>query len=747
LSDYREEKSDKALTNALWLYLYEMRHKKNKTLDSGKLSTAILQIFREKPGRALNYKQISSTLGFSKEVERQRVQAILSAMQAKGQLESAEKGKYMIVHAQHSVTGIAEITASGSAWVISENQTDDIFIPRRFVRGAWPGDLVRVMLWDSGKYGKPEGEIVEILKRGRTEFVGRIEVKKNFAVLIPDRAKSIGDIFIAPAKLNGARDGDKVVVKISDRDPDGAHASGEVTKILGKSGENNAEIHAILEEFQLPYEFPAEVMKEATGIPLLIPEAEIRNRRDFRNVTTFTIDPADAKDFDDALSVQPHPKGGWEIGVHIADVTWYVKPGSAIEEEAITRATSVYLVDRVIPMLPEVLSNQVCSLRPGEDKLCYSAVFHMNDQSEILSEWIGRTIIHSDKRFTYEEAQQVIESGDGPFKEEVLLLHKLARNLREQRFKVGSIGFERDEVKFRLDEKGAPLGVFFKVMKDSNWLIEEFMLLANKRVALAVNPQSDEEDKSGSKVKEKLKNKKEENIFVYRIHGFHDFVRRFGYKLNTGSHRGLAQSMNKLLKDIDGKKEQGIISQLAIRTMARAEYSTKNIGHYGLAFDHYTHFTSPIRRYPDMMVHRLLNAHLNHKKADAGYLLESQDQTQEYCKHSSERERIASEAERASIKYKQVEYLSAQIGKMFDGLITGVTEWGMYVEISENLCEGMIKAKDMNDDIYVFDQENYCYIGRRRRTVYQLGDKVRIRVKRADVLKKQVDFSLIEKIS
>jgi ribonuclease R len=737
-------------------YLYKMRNKKNKALDSGKLSTAILKIFREKPGRALNYKQVSAELGFSKEVERQRVQALLMAMHAKGQLESAEKGKYMIVHAQHTVTGIAEITSSGSAWVISENQTDDIFIPRRFVRGAWPGDLVRVALWDSGKYGKPEGEIIEVLKRARNEFVGRIEIRKNVAMLIPDRAKSIGDIYVINTKLNGAKDGDKVVVKINERDANGSHATGEVIKILGKSGENNAEIHAILEEFQLPYEFSAEVLKEAASIPLEIPASEIKNRRDFRDVTTFTIDPADAKDFDDALSVKPHPEGGWEIGVHIADVTWYVKPGSAIEEEAISRATSVYLVDRVIPMLPEVLSNQVCSLRPGEDKLCYSAVFHMNEQSEVLSEWIGRTIIHSDKRFTYEEAQQVIESGEGPYKEQVLLLHELARKLREKRFTLGSIGFERDEVKFRLDDKGTPLGVFFKVMKDSNWLIEEFMLLANKRVALAVNPATAEDENTKLKNKEKIKNKKDENIFVYRIHdkpddtklkGFHDFVKRFGYKLNTGSHRGLAQSMNKLLKDIDGKKEQGIIAQLAIRTMARAEYSTKNIGHYGLAFDHYTHFTSPIRRYPDMMVHRLIHAHLSHKKSDAAYLLESQEQTQEFCKHSSERERVATEAERASIKYKQVEFLSSQVGKIFDGVITGVTEWGMYVEITENLCEGMIRAKDMSDDIYVFDQDNYCYIGRRRRTIYQLGDKVRIKVKRTDILKKQVDFSLIEKIS
>lgn len=733
-----------------------MHHKKTKTLDSGKLSTAILKIFRAKPGRALNYKQVSSELGFSKEVERQRVQALLSSMQAKGQLDVIEKGKYVLVHAQNTVTGIVEITASGSGWVISENQTDDIFIPRRYVRGAWPGDLVRVSLWDSGKYGKPEGEIIEVLKRSRNEFVGRLEVRKNMALLIPDRAKSISDIIVPANKLNGAKDGDKVVVKINERDPNGEHATGEVIKILGKSGENNAEIHAILEEFQLPYEFPDEVIREATSIPLEIPEEEIKNRRDFRKVTTFTIDPADAKDFDDALSVQPHPKGGWEIGVHIADVTWYVKPGSAIEEEAISRATSVYLVDRVIPMLPEVLSNQVCSLRPGEDKLCFSAVFHMNEQSEIISEWIGRTIIHSDKRFTYEEAQQVIESAEGPFKEQVLLLHKLARNLREQRFRIGSIGFERDEVKFRLDEKGAPLGVFFKVMKDSNWLIEEFMLLANKRVALAVNPALPAEENKTTKNKENTKHQKAENIFVYRIHdkpddtklkGFHDFVKRFGYKLNTGSHRGLAQSMNKLLKDIDGKKEQGIIAQLAIRTMARAEYSTKNIGHYGLAFDHYTHFTSPIRRYPDMMVHRLLNAHLSHKKSDAAYLLESQEQTQELCKHSSERERVASEAERASIKYKQVEYLSAHVGKLFDGVITGVTEWGMYVEISENLCEGMIRSKDMSDDIYVFDADNYCYIGRRRRTIYQLGDKVRIKVKRTDILKKQVDFSLIEKLS
>jgi ribonuclease R len=728
----------------------------NRKTPVKNLSREVIAFFRKNHSRLLNYKQVSSAFGLNKEVERQQLNLLLQSMKQQGILEEKEKGKYHLKISSNITTGIAELTASGAVYVIREDSEHDVYVPKNANGGALTGDLVKVIVWESDNVLKPRGEIIEIIKRSKTEFVGRVEVNKQFAFFIPDNARSISDVFIPPKALNGAQNGDKVIVKITDWEHSGKNPAGEVKQVLGKVGENNAEIHAIMAEFDLPFQFPKEVEKEAAQIPLQIPDSEIKKRKDFREITTFTIDPEDAKDFDDALSVRAIQKGLWEVGVHIADVTHYLKMGSKLDDEAMQRATSVYLVDRVIPMLPEILSNKVCSLVPHEDRLCYSAVFVLNEEAEIQEEWFGRTVIHSDHRFSYEEAQLVIETGEGPMKEEMAILQNLALKLREKRYKHGAIAFDKQEVKFNLDDKGKPLGVFFKVMKDSNKLIEDFMLLANRRVAEkigAIPAGKPEKPKQGAK-------KEEIRPFVYRIHDdpnpeklqqFSQFVARFGYQLKTQSRQTLAKSMNTMLQQASGKKEGGIIEQLAIRTMAKAIYSTDNIGHYGLAFDYYTHFTSPIRRYPDVLVHRLLDhylyqsAHQTDKNMldelakDKGYL-------EQLCKHSSEQEKMATEAERASVKYKQIEFLSDKTGQEFEGLISGVTEYGLYVEIIENHCEGMVKARDMTDDIYVFDEDNYCYVGRKKRIIYQLGDKVKIRIKRCDLIRKQVDFTLLKKL-
>ncbi|MGZ4048256.1 MAG: ribonuclease R, partial [Bacteroidia bacterium] len=604
------------------------------------------------------------------------------------------------------------------------------------------GDIVKVRLLPKFK-GKQEGEIVEVLERAKTEFVGTIQVSPRFAFLVPSNIKVHVDIYIPLDKLNGARDGQKAIAKIIEWPKNGVNPIGEIKDVLGDVGENNTEMHAILAEYGLPYEFPKDVERAADLIPIKITEEEISKRRDFRDITTFTIDPVDAKDFDDALSIQKLKNGNWEIGVHIADVSHYVKPESMIDKEAVSRATSVYLVDRVVPMLPEVLSNNVCSLRPHEEKLCFSAVFEMTDDAEVVAEWFGRTIINSDRRFTYEEAQQVIETEEGDFKEEILTLDRLAKILRANRFKKGSIAFEKMEVKFHLDEVGNPTGVFFKVAKDSNQLIEDFMLLANRKVAEFVGKK-----KQDTKNRTQDKNPKEsQRPFVYRVHdkpnpdklnSFAEFVAKFGYKINIKTESAVADSMNNLLKEVNQKKESGMIEMLAIRTMAKAIYTTKNIGHYGLGFDFYTHFTSPIRRYPDVMVHRLLQHYLDGgKNPDI-------DKLEEQCKHSSEMEKLAADAERASIKYKQVQYLTDKIGQEFDGIISGVTEWGIFVELIENHCEGMVRLRELRDDAYYFDEDNYCLRGRKYGKVLTLGDKVRIEIKRADLIKKQLDFALVE---
>jgi len=591
---------------------------------------------------------------------------------------------------------------------------------------------VKVYVYAKNKGRKKDGEVVEILQRAKMDFTGIIKLSDRFAFFVPDDRKMLHDIFIPLDGLNGAKDGYKAIAKIIDWPEDAKNPIGEITHVLGKQGENNAEMNAILADYGFPLAFPDEVEKQAESIKEEITEEEIAKRKDFRQVLTFTIDPADAKDFDDAISFQKLKNGNVEVGIHIADVSHYVKPGSALDKEAFERGTSVYLVDRVIPMLPERLSNGLCSLRPNEDKLCFSAVFELDNEANVVEQWFGRTIIHSDTRFSYEDAQEVLENKAGKHSEELLKLNELAYKLRERKFKHGAISFESVEIKFRLDDQGKPLGVYVKERKDAHKLIEDFMLLANKKVAEFVA-------KKG-KGKQKL-------TFVYRSHdspkedallNFSQFASKFGYKIDMSSGRETARSLNFLMADVEGKKEQNVLTQLAIRSMAKAVYTTKKHSHYGLAFDYYTHFTSPIRRYPDVMVHRLLELYLADGKSV------NEEEYEKMSIHSSQMEKKAADAERASVKYKQAEYLQNNIGEEFNGIISGLTEWGMYVEIIANKCEGMIRLRDLNDDFYVLDEKNYCIIGQRRKKKYQLGDEVNIMVKKVDLNKRQIDFTLVK---
>ena len=595
------------------------------------------------------------------------------------------------------------------------------------------GDRVKIQMLAKRKGRDPEGEVLEILERKQTTFVGTLDVQKQFAFLVMDSKILANDIFIPKDNLKGGNDGDKALVEVVEWPQKAKNPIGKVIDILGKAGENNTEMNAILAEFGLPYKYPEKVEAAANKIPDDITAEEIAKREDMRSTTTFTIDPRDAKDFDDALSIKQLKNGRWEVGVHIADVTHYVQEGDTIDKEGESRATSIYLVDRTIPMLPERLSNNLCSLRPHEDKLCYSVIFELDDEANIKKHRITRTVIHSDRRFTYEEAQDIIEGAEGDFKEEILQLNDLAKKLRAKRFDNGAIAFDRHEVRFEIDEKGKPLSVYFKYAKDSNKLIEEFMLLANKTVAEFVG---------------NVPKNKSAKTFVYRIHdipntekmeNLSEFIRRFGYKIKVdGTKTNVSKAINHLLDEVSGKPEENLISTIAIRAMAKAIYSTVNIGHYGLAFEYYTHFTSPIRRYPDMMVHRLLTRYLDGGRSVNKHLYEGK------CEHSSEMEQLAANAERASIKYKQVEYMSDKLGQVFDAVISGITEWGVYAEINENKCEGMIPIRDLDDDFYEFDEKNYCLRGRRKKRTYSLGDPLKIKVARANLERKQLDFALVE---
>jgi len=702
--------------------------RKAQTFNKKTLKNAILSSLYEEPGKSVNYRQLSGTLGAKDAETRKLINVVLQELADDGYLDTVARGKYKLKTKTGTASGIVEMQSQGFAYVVSDELERPVIIPSRNLHHAMDGDKVRVNVFARRKKHDLEGEVTEIIERAKSVFVGTVQVSRNFAFLTPS-GKSSFDIFIPKENLNGAKDGQKAIAEITDWPSNARNPFGKIKEVLGDTGNNDAEMHAILAEYELPHHFPENVDRAAEKIPLEIPEEEIRKRRDFRKTTTFTIDPVDAKDFDDALSLAKLDNGNFQVGVHIADVTHYVRPNTIIEDEAQKRATSVYLVDRVVPMLPERLSNGVCSLRPHEEKLCFSAVFELNEQADVVKQWFGKTIIFSDRRFTYEEAQEIIETGQGDFSEEMLTLNRLAEKLRERRFKSGSIAFDRIEMKFEIDEKGKPLSVFFKEAKESNKLIEEFMLLANKRVAERIGNIGDPK-----KVK----------TFVYRIHdkpdpdklvSFNTFIKRFGYGIQLSTPKAIATSLNSLLEHVKGRNEQNVVETLAIRSMAKAEYSTRNIGHYGLSFEYYTHFTSPIRRYPDMMVHRLLEKYLD------GGRSANEQKYEELCRHSSDMESRAANAERSSVKYKQVEFMQDQIGKIYPGTISGVTDWGVYVEL-ENKIEGMIPVSELDDDFYIFDERNYALVGRHTHKTFQLGDAIQVKVWRTNLERKQLDFRL-----
>lgn len=710
-----------------------MRAKKERKKSN--IDNSIANLFNSNPSEIFNYKQVAAKLGLKRPEEKQIVQNILYSMAEDGFIVETARGKYKSNQRGIYLEGRFERRSNGKNFFIpeGEDQNQKILVAERNSAHAMNGDRVRIQMLAQRKNRDPEGTVAEILERKQTQFVGILSVQKHFAFLEMDSKILANDIFIPKDDLKGGKTGDKAVVEIVEWPDNAKNPVGKVIDILGTAGENNSEMCAILAEYGLPYKYPSHIEAAAELIPEEITKEEIALREDFRQTTTFTIDPRDAKDFDDALSIKQLANQHWEVGVHIADVTHYVKEGDIIDKEGESRATSVYLVDRTIPMLPERLSNGLCSLRPNEVKLCYAAIFEVNDNADIIKSRIARTVIKSDRRFTYEEAQEIIESGKGDYCEEVLKLNELAKKLREKRFANGAIAFDRHEMKFEIDENGKPLRVYFKYAKDSNKLVEEFMLLANKTVAEFVG--------------KKPKNKKAKT-FIYRIHdrpnvdkmeNLSDFIKRFGYKIKVdGSKTTVSKSLNHLLEEVSGKAEENLISTIAVRAMAKAVYSTDNIGHYGLAFDYYTHFTSPIRRYPDMMVHRLLTRYLNGEPSVNKPTYESK------CKHCSDMEQLASSAERASIKYKQVEYMSDKLGMVFDAVISGISEWGVYAEINENKCEGMIPIRDLGDDYYEFDEKNYCLRGRRKKKEYRLGDPIKIKVARANLERKQLDFATVD---
>ncbi len=694
-------------------------------------------LFLANPFKAFNYRQVSKMLGVTDKVTRALVNQALESMTRAGTIIELNRGKYKYNPElladkilKTSVTGVVDMKQTGKAYITVPELDEDVFVAASNTGHALHGDTVKVHLFPMRKGRKTEGQIVEVVKRARTSFVGTVQISGKFAFLVPDDVSIPVDIFIPGESLRNARNGQKAIARMTDWPEHSKNPFGEIVQVLGQPGNNDVEMNSILATFDFPLQFKPETLKEAERIPVTIGAADIGSRRDFRDLWTCTIDPPDAKDFDDALSLRKTEDGNWEVGVHIADVSHYVTPGTAIDSEAYDRGTSVYLVDRTIPMLPEKLSNQVCSLRPDEDKLCFSAVFNIDDKGTVLSEWYGKTIIRSKRRYNYEEVQLMIEGAEGDYKEQLMVLNRLATLLREERFRKGSIAFHSQEVKFILDEKGKPVDTYVKEQKEANMLIEDFMLLANRRVAELIGRKKDD---------------KKPRTFVYRIHDepnqeklqkFSEFLNKLGYKMNTGSRKGLAKSFNNLFEQIAGKGEKTMIETIAIRTMAKAVYSTVNIGHYGLAFQHYTHFTSPIRRYPDLMVHRLLERYL------AGKPSVSQNEYEEYCTHSSDMERKAVEAERASVKYKQAEFLQDKIGQSFNGLISGVSKWGIFVELESSKCEGMISLKYLDDDFYYLDDDNYRVIGQHYGREFKLGAPLRIKVKHVDLQKKQMDFIL-----
>jgi ribonuclease R len=724
------------------------KQKSREKLTGEQAATLIMGVFGRNPKKVLNNKQIASQLFMGDKYRRAIISRTLDELTEKKQLEMVEPGRYRLLSRAGYRTGKLDMTHHGYAFLVTEDKDDDVFIARNNLKTALDGDLVKVFIYPRRKQaGRIEGEVVEILERARNTFVGTVEVSRNYAFLIPESRKMPFDIFIPAGKLGGAEHGQKAIARITDWPEKVKNPFGEIIDVLGFPGENDTEMHSILAEFELPIRFPKEVEQEAGRIPEGISATELKNRKDFRRVPTFTIDPEDAKDFDDALSIRPLENGLWEVGVHIADVSWFVKPKSILDGEAYDRGTSVYLVDRVVPMLPEKLSNGVCSLWPNADKLTFSAVFKMNNNAEVLEEWFGRTVIHSDRRFNYEEAQGVIETGKGEMEDQILKLYELSKILREKRFANGSINFEREEVKFHLAEDGAPTGVYFKVQKEANWLIEEFMLLANRHVA-AFASRGGIYAKEAKPAQGQTRQKPKGKTFVYRIHdrpdpekleSFTRFISKFGHSLDTGqTDRKLSTALNSLLDKVQGTREQDVVEMMALRSMAKARYSVNNIGHYGLAFKDYTHFTSPIRRYPDLMVHRLLAHYLENGES------KNADKYEERCLHASEMERRAVEAERASIKYKQVEFMQDKIGKEFDGLVSGLTDWGIYVEIIENKCEGMISIRSIMDDFYEFDEEEYKIVGRHSGRKFEIGDPLRIEVINANLSRRQLDFKMVD---
>ena len=702
----------------------------NKRMKKEAMINAIIDVFKSSPKEPFNYRQISSMIGVTNQVQKLQVVDILYDLSADNFISEIDRGRYRYNDWGTTAVGTFMRRQNGKNSFIPEDGGTPIFVAERNSAHALNGDKVKIQLHAKRKGADPEGEVIEILESERRTITGKLQVTKGFAFLITEDKTLANDIFIPKDKLKGGKTGDKAIVRITEWPEEAKNPLGEVVDILGAAGDNNAEMNAILAEFDLPYKYPANVEKAADKISEAIPEEEIAKREDFRNITTFTIDPKDAKDFDDALSARLLENGNWEVGVHIADVTYYVRPESLIDREAYDRATSIYLVDRTIPMLPERLCNKICSLRPDEEKLCFSAIFELNKNAEVQQFHIARTI-KSDRRFAYEEAQEVIETGEGDYKEEILALNSLAQKLREKRFKDGAIAFDRFEVKFDIDETGKPLGTYIKESKEANKLIEEFMLLANRTVAEFVG---------------KTKNKTKKT-FVYRVHeqpdpeklrDFSAFISRFGHKVRTeGSKTDISKSFNRLLETVQGKPEENLVETLAIRSMQKAFYGTDNVGHYGLAMDYYTHFTSPIRRYPDMMVHRFLERYL------AGGRSVIKSKYEELCKHCSEMEILASSAERASIKYKQVEFMKDKLGQVFDGKVSGVAEWGLYVELNDNKCEGLVPIRDLDDDFYEYDDKNYCLLGRKTRRIYRLGDSITVKVAQANLERKQLDFAIV----